>query len=124
MLEASKKVYQKLYLENENLKKSMKNIKRNYLSIETITEVLEQKIKLLGIERLNLVISSLMKKLITLLFATQIRKTKKRRYYAIMITFILMMAWNVTTNLMRMVTRVAMRRFSKRRKKLKQGREL
>ena len=63
VLEASKKVYQKLYLENGYLKKNMKSSKRNYLSIETITEVVEQKIKLLRIERLNLLISSLMKKI-------------------------------------------------------------
>ena len=39
-------------------------------------------------------------------------------------TFIPMMAFNLTTNLVRMMTRAVMRKLSKRRKRLKQGREL
>ena len=39
-------------------------------------------------------------------------------------TFIPMMAFNLTTNLVRTMTRAVMRKLSKRRKRLKQGREL
>ena len=63
VLEACKKEYQKLYLEHKNLKKKkVKSSKRNSLNIETITEAVEQQTKLLRIERVNLTISSLMKK--------------------------------------------------------------
>ena len=63
VLEACKKEYQKLYLEHKNFKKkNSKSSKRNCLNIETIIGTLEQQRRLLRIERLNLAISSLMKK--------------------------------------------------------------
>ena len=59
VLEAFKKEYQNLYLEQENLRKKIrKSIKRNCLNIETITRFKQQtKVQLLSIERLKLAIS-------------------------------------------------------------------
>ena len=63
VLESCKKEYQKLYLEHKKLNKVTKSRKGNHLNIETITKVDQQtKVQLLRIERLNLTISSLMKK--------------------------------------------------------------
>ena len=58
VLEDCEKEYQKLFLEQKNLKSS----KRNCLNIETITEAVKLQTQLLRIEILNLGISSLMKK--------------------------------------------------------------
>ena len=58
VLEDCEKEYQKLFLEQKNLKSS----KRNCLNIETITEAVKLQTRVLRIERLNLGISSLMKK--------------------------------------------------------------
>ena len=62
VLEDCEKEYQKLYLEHKNLKKKLKSSKRNCLNIETITEAVKLQTRVLRIERLNLGISSLMKK--------------------------------------------------------------
>ena len=64
MLEACKKEYQKLYLEQENLKKKYKEQQEELLkNIKSITRVEQQtKLQLLRIERLNLAISTLTKK--------------------------------------------------------------